>query len=168
MDDAELMLVWQRDPRTRQFALNPDPPQREEHYKWLAERLGDPRTMFNIIVFEGRPAGVVRLDKKTVDGIGEAYEVSIFVAPKLYRRGVAGGGLALSRGLVPDAVLVARVKSGNAASETLFAHAGYTRHNGWFVNRSSDASVSGADPVGEVRNGLASAAPIAASATEHR
>jgi UDP-2,4-diacetamido-2,4,6-trideoxy-beta-L-altropyranose hydrolase len=168
MDDAELMLVWQRDPRTRQFALNPDPPQCEEHYKWLTKRLGDPRTIFNIIVFEGKPAGVVRLDKKTIDGIGEAYEVSIFVAPNLYRRGVASGGLALSRELVADAVLVARVKSGNTASEALFARAGYTRDNGWLVNRSSDASARGADPVGEVRSGLASVSPIAAAAREHR
>jgi hypothetical protein len=54
------------------------------------------------------------------------------------------------------------------ASEALFARAGYTRDNGWLVNRSSDASASGADPDGEVRNGLASVSPIAAAAREHR
>ena len=60
MDDAELMLVWQQDPRTRRFALNPEPPQRDAHYRWLAERLGDPRTIFSIILLDGQPAGVIR------------------------------------------------------------------------------------------------------------
>jgi UDP-2,4-diacetamido-2,4,6-trideoxy-beta-L-altropyranose hydrolase len=155
MDDAEMMLVWQRDPATRRFARNPEPPRRDEHYRWLAERLGDPRTIFNIILFNGNPAGVVRLDEKRVGGIGEAYEVSIFVAPDLYHRGVGGGGLALARELVPDAVLVARVKPGNAASETLFAAAGYTRDSGWLVHRPVDASTIGARAVGEVRIRLA-------------
>jgi RimJ/RimL family protein N-acetyltransferase len=168
MDDAELMLDWQRDPRTRRFMFNPDLPQREEHYRWLSARLSDPRTNFNIIVFNGRPAGVVRLDKKTVSGIGEAQEVSIFVAPNMYRQGVASSGLDCSRKLVPDAVLVARVKPGNVGSEALFAHAGYTRHNGWLVNWPAGASAKGVDPIGEVRNGLAPVSPITPAETEHR
>jgi UDP-2,4-diacetamido-2,4,6-trideoxy-beta-L-altropyranose hydrolase len=163
MDDAEMMLVWQRDPRTRQFARKPQPPHRDEHYRWLAERLGDPRTIFNVILVDGQPAGVVRLDRKRIGGIGEAHEVSIFVMPDLYRQGVASSGLALSRDLVPGAVLVARVKPGNAASEALFARAGYTRDNGWLVSRPVDASTVGALAVNRVRTGLAVAAP-----TEHR
>ncbi|MGF1641974.1 MAG: UDP-2,4-diacetamido-2,4,6-trideoxy-beta-L-altropyranose hydrolase [Rhodospirillales bacterium] len=132
--DGEAMLAWQRDPRTRRFAFNPHPPRRDEHERWLAERLRDPRTILNMITCDGEPAGVVRLDRRTVDGIGDAYEVSIFVAPDRYRRGIASGGLARCRDLLPEAVLVARVKPGNTASEALFAHAGYRRRDGWLIH----------------------------------
>ncbi|MDP7642112.1 MAG: hypothetical protein QGI52_06635, partial [Alphaproteobacteria bacterium] len=56
----------------------------------------------------------------------EGYEVSIAVDPARFRLGIAGIALALLHQLVPEADLLAHVKSENIASRTLFRRAGYS------------------------------------------
>ena len=60
--DSDAMLEWQRDRRSRRFSRNSQPPEREEHERWFAARLGDPDGLLAVILHGDRCAGVVRLD----------------------------------------------------------------------------------------------------------
>lgn len=135
MADAEVMLRWQCDPRTRRYARNPAPPAAEEHQRWLADRLAESGCLFNLILHGDAPAGVLRLDRVQGSGDGaEAYEVSILVAPEHCRLGIAKGALSLARRLLPGVELQAYVMPDNAASRTLFRKAGYHFRDGLFYS----------------------------------
>ncbi len=124
--DAERMFAWQSDTRTRQFARNPEIPDRESHFRWVAARLGAADCLLNIVEYDGRPAAVVRLDRDTPNCASRpGWEISIYVAPDCYGRGIGGAALALARQLVPEAEFVAEVLPDNAASHALFRKAGY-------------------------------------------
>ncbi len=135
MADADLILVWQADQRTRRFAFNPTVPSRDEHLRWMRGCLADADCHVWLITLDGGPAGVVRLQRQAVEQVGDGYEVSIFVAPGLYGRGLGTAGLALARRLKPDAVLIARVLPENEASRALFLRAGYVCEQGVYVQR---------------------------------
>jgi len=124
--DTERMLVWQSDPRTRRFSRNPDIPDRAAHQLWVAARLTDPDCLLNIVEHEGVPAGVVRLDRGTLNcGTRPAWEISIYVAPDRFGEGIGSAALALARHLVVDAEFVAEVLPENVTSHALFRKAGY-------------------------------------------
>lgn len=146
--DAEMLYRWQLEPATRAYARSRDLPTFESHVAWLERRLAMPRSIFNIVLVDGEPAGVVRLDslgeeEETTD----AYEVSIHIAERFHGQGSALAALSLARRLVPDADIHAGVLQENRASSALFAKAGYTllsvrRDEGRelrFVSRPSDA-----------------------------
>jgi UDP-2,4-diacetamido-2,4,6-trideoxy-beta-L-altropyranose hydrolase len=134
--DAELMLAWQRHPLIRQFARNPAIPTEPEHLQWLDRKLSDPRCIFNLILCDEKPAGVLRLDR--ANGDVRAFEISILVAPEEQRRGIARAALQLARRLVPRARLLAHVLAGNIASQRLFERAGFAASGaGWFVREPS-------------------------------
>ncbi|MBI4534077.1 MAG: UDP-2,4-diacetamido-2,4,6-trideoxy-beta-L-altropyranose hydrolase [Candidatus Melainabacteria bacterium] len=131
VDDAENMLAWQQDPRTRRRSRNRMIPTREEHYGWLHAKLSDLNCLFNIIEYAGEPVGVLRLDRM---GNRDEYEVSVYVSPDHYRMGLGAAALKLARRLAPEATLVAEVLPGNEASEKLFAGAGYVKRDGLFYS----------------------------------
>jgi len=120
--DAERLLVWQRDPRTRRHFRVSRVPSAREHHAWFAERLKNPQCLFHIVMHNGECAGVLRLEWCAGDG---SYEVSIFVAPERCRLGIGGVALRLARNLLPQAEFQAEVREGNEASHALFAAAGY-------------------------------------------
>jgi len=122
MDDAQLMLEWQRQPSVRAFARNPRVPETEEHYAWLTNRLNDPSCMLLIIEYGMEPCGVLRLDSPNAAG---RHEISIYVDPARHRLGIGTAALAQLRRLVPAAALEAAVLVGNEASANLFSAAGY-------------------------------------------
>ena len=129
-DDGELMYLWQSDPATRRFFHNPTPPAQAEHFAWLDRALHDRGCLLNIVEHQGSPAGVLRLDRA-----GEAFKISILIAPQYYRRGIAAAALALARRLMPDATLHAEVLEGNLASRGLFESAHYRREtDGLYVS----------------------------------
>lgn len=131
MDDAGIMLEWQSDPSTRRFFRNPSIPNLDEHRRWLKHRFADPNCVFNLIMHGSSPAGLVRLDRRP-DGGG--FEVSILVAPEKRRLGLGLAGLRLVRQMTGTVPLYAEVLEGNAASEALFARAGYRRVGRHFVH----------------------------------
>lgn len=116
-DDAMLLLRWQRDPETRQYARSPIVPSEAEHLAWFARKLRDPDCVF-LFAESGRECvGMVRLDRR-----GEEWEISIVVAPELRGRGV---GKAMLTALEPPGRLVAEVLPGNEASHLLFQSCGW-------------------------------------------
>ena len=120
--DAERLLAWQRDPRTRRHFRVSRVPSAREHQTWFAERLMNPECLFHIVMHNGECAGVLRLEWCAGDG---SYDVSIYVAPERWRLGIGGVALSLARNLLPQAEFQAEVREGNEASHALFAAAGY-------------------------------------------
>ncbi len=132
--DGEIMLSWQRDPRTRRHFRNPAIPEAAEHCSWLAGKLGNRNCLLNIIERDNVPAGVLRFDRTMKDDIS-VNEVSILVAPGLHGRGIAKAALALGRMLVPNETLWADVHDGNVASAALFRSVGFRLENGVYRAR---------------------------------
>ncbi|MBF0162625.1 MAG: UDP-2,4-diacetamido-2,4,6-trideoxy-beta-L-altropyranose hydrolase [Magnetococcales bacterium] len=133
MADAAQIWAWQRHPNTRRWARNPQVPEYEAHCRWLHERLQEGDGVFNIIMHDQQPAGVLRLHR--LPGYqGRRYEVSIFLDPERYRLGIAAAALRLGRRLLPDAELLAAILEGNTASLALFESLGYVQQErGIFV-----------------------------------
>lgn len=132
INDAEIMLTWQQDVSTRQFARNPKPPTRSEHFAWLEKRLSNPGCIFNIILYRNHPVGVLRLDK--IANTVKAYEISILTSPDYRRLGLAGAALRLIRTMFPKFELRATVLPDNYSSHNLFRNEGYRFSNGVYVN----------------------------------
>ncbi len=130
--DAECLLTWQRDPRTRRYSRTSLIPEVKQHNTWLSDRLGDPECLFNIIMHGAEPAGVLRLEICAEDN---AYEISIYVAPERWRLGIGSAALEIARTLLPEAELRAHVHSVNEASHALFAAAGYRAEENWYVSQ---------------------------------
>ncbi len=118
--DAEILFSWQRNPETRRYARNPEPPAWDEHVAWLEAKLEDDDCLFTMVEHGEQPCGFVRLDR-----VLESREVSIVTAPEERRTGVAQAALGLARDLVPGGDIIAYVKPENAASLALFQAAGY-------------------------------------------
>jgi UDP-2,4-diacetamido-2,4,6-trideoxy-beta-L-altropyranose hydrolase len=127
--DAELMLQWQRHPLTRRYARNAQVPESTEHRKWLNHKLQDPACVFNIIEYQNKPAGVLRLDRVR----DFAFEVSIYLDPDQTGRGIGHAALGAARRLLPEAILLAHVLAENKASYALFQAAGYRLEGDLYV-----------------------------------
>ncbi|MBS4083851.1 MAG: UDP-2,4-diacetamido-2,4,6-trideoxy-beta-L-altropyranose hydrolase [Rhizobiales bacterium] len=120
--DKEWLLALQKLPETRQHANNARAPSAEEHNVWFARTLADCTKLLAIVQVAGKPAGMVRLDRRK-----DAARVSIAILPSFYRRGIGAAALSLLSRVAPGIALEAEVKSGNAPSLALFGNAGY-RH----------------------------------------
>lgn len=132
--DEPMILAWQRKPATRRYARNPAVPTATEHHDWMKARLADPDCMFTVVECAQVPAGVLRLDRQ--NETSNTYEISIFVAPELHRRGLGACALALARQLLPGAELIAEVLPENEGSAKLFSQAGYWHHDDGFLHSS--------------------------------
>jgi UDP-2,4-diacetamido-2,4,6-trideoxy-beta-L-altropyranose hydrolase len=132
--DGEIMLSWQRDPRTRRHFRNPAIPEAAEHRTWLGAKLGDRNCLLNIIERDNIPTGVLRFDRTMKNDVPKN-EVSILVAPGLHGRGIAKAALALGRIMLANETLWADVHDGNEASAALFRSAGFRLENGAYWAR---------------------------------
>jgi UDP-2,4-diacetamido-2,4,6-trideoxy-beta-L-altropyranose hydrolase len=144
LEDAAIMLEWQRHPATRRFARNPEAPSQAGHMAWMAMKLADPRCVFNIVSHDGEPAGVLRFDARDQTPDQAGFEISILTAPGRSGLGIAGHALALGRLLLDEWDLYAYVDPANHASNRLFERAGYERtaQTGWLVDRADAPSKS--------------------------
>jgi len=123
MNDAELILEWQQDPSTRQYARNISVPTREEHFKWMFEKLSDPGCLFNIVLYDDKPAGVLRYDY--MQDKNHYFEISILISPTHRRLGIAKAALKIGRQIFYDLSFYAEVHPDNKPSRDLFLQAGY-------------------------------------------
>jgi UDP-2,4-diacetamido-2,4,6-trideoxy-beta-L-altropyranose hydrolase len=133
MADADIMLSWQQHPSTRQYARNPKPPTKDEHYQWMTKRLVDQNCIFHIIMHGSVPAGVLRLDRQMDDD--NTYEISILTSPNCRQQGIGSGALQLIRRMFPEFNLRAEVLADNEVSQTLFAKSGYIVEDGIYINK---------------------------------
>lgn len=132
--DSNLLFAWVNRPDSLAAkALTKAPISRDEHEAWFATRLGDPNTAINMIEFEGRAVGQVRMQK----GDDAAYAVDIYVEPECRGRGLAAWAIKQAMAALPeqgdDVRIKAQVKDGNAPSVALFKSIGFSetgRENG--------------------------------------
>jgi UDP-2,4-diacetamido-2,4,6-trideoxy-beta-L-altropyranose hydrolase len=123
--DGDWLLELQAHPQTRRFARTASVPTPPEHAAWFARTLRDPARLLALVACDGARSGFVRLDRAA--GESPSYEISIAVAPDRHGRGIGRAALKLARRLAPFVPIDATVLAGNAASQAMFASAGYSR-----------------------------------------
>ena len=137
-EDCRRIWLWRNNEETRQASFDSSPIPFERHERWFRESLDRQDRKIYVILVDGRPAGVARLDLDGGQGI-----VSIHLAPECRGRGVGPAALEALAGLAfgPLALdrLVAAVKPDNLASLVAFETAGFTR-----------ATAGGGAPLGSV------------------
>lgn len=125
LGDADLLFDWVNRPDCLAGKLRTDGPiPRASHDAWFAARLGESDCRLWIVERGGVPVGQIRL--QAANG---AYEVDVYVVPTARRAHVAAAAVGHAVGEMataePGARLVARVRSGNAASRRLFESVGF-------------------------------------------
>jgi UDP-2,4-diacetamido-2,4,6-trideoxy-beta-L-altropyranose hydrolase len=129
--DSGRLLRWRSHPLVARFARRPPPATVEQHDAWYEGMLASAATELSIILFDGQPAGMIRLDRR--DDEADRFEVSISVDPTFHGIGIGKAALRLARRLMPEAVLEAEILPGNEVSQRLFAGAGYRQvGGGWY------------------------------------
>lgn len=121
-EDCQQLFQWQSIPEVRAYARNPEVPSWKDHQAWFFSALDSERRQLFIVEYEGKPAGMVRLD--ALEEI-LSFEVSIIIDPQYHRSGIGVAALSLLRILWPEANFMAEVLKGNSASQKLFEKAGY-------------------------------------------
>ena len=123
--DADQLLAWRNDPRTRSASRTSDVIALEDHVRWLRGVLASPDRLLLVIEADGEAVGTVRFDREQA---GE-WEVSITLAPASRGRGLARAVLAEGERVLAERqnvrVILAAVHQDNAASAALFERAGY-------------------------------------------
>jgi RimJ/RimL family protein N-acetyltransferase len=125
-EDEAWVLELQRQPQTRRYFRNPAIPQPSEHRKWFRAALDDPAKRIAIIEWDGKRAGVIRLDCLDIKDYQRHYEVSIAICPDYFNQGIASGALLLVRQLFYG-VLTAIVHPENVFSKQLFLRRGFAQ-----------------------------------------
>lgn len=125
-EDAERLWQWRNHPAVRAVSHSAAAIPWEDHRAWLARSLADPARLLLVGMAGSHPCGVARFDL-AADGTAT---VSIHLAPERIGQGLGGPLLraaeaALARRHPGVRRLAATVRSGNRASERLFAAAGY-------------------------------------------
>ncbi|WP_326956309.1 GNAT family N-acetyltransferase [Amycolatopsis sp. NBC_01286] len=122
--DAELLLSWRNDPRTRQSSRSTAVVSLAEHTGWLRGVLADDERLLLVVEHDDAPVGTVRFDRRA-----DGWEVSITLAPASRGRGLSGAVLAEGERALRERldvrIVLAAVHQDNAASAKLFEHAGY-------------------------------------------
>ncbi|MEM7702477.1 MAG: UDP-2,4-diacetamido-2,4,6-trideoxy-beta-L-altropyranose hydrolase [Pseudomonadota bacterium] len=143
--DARFMFDWRNDPATRAVSIQNEPLSWEEHLAWLKQALRDPNRALFVGEIGQRSVGVIRFDFEASRPPLNRAEVSLYCDPDL--RGLSIGPALLHAGeeAADPAVVEACIMEGNAASQRLFAKAGYrqTEPTRWEKHREtarSDAS----------------------------
>lgn len=122
-DDMMLVFRWSNDPVTRANSYRPEPIQIEDHRTWYLRRLDEKTAMTFVAEVEGRPAGLVRYDRKdghAVVGVMLDAEFRGQSLSALFLRDTAL--LFFRRHALP---VLAYIKKGNMPSVKAFEQAGY-------------------------------------------
>jgi RimJ/RimL family protein N-acetyltransferase len=123
--DAEQLLAWRNDPRTRSASRTSDVIALEDHVRWLRGVLVSPDRLLLVVESDGEAVGTVRFDREQA---GE-WEVSITLAPASRGRGLARAVLTEGERVLAERhgvqAILAAVHEDNAASAALFERAGY-------------------------------------------
>jgi len=134
VDDSKKIYDWQQIPETRAHSRNPKPPTWSEHLDWFENKIIDPRVVFSVVNVGEVSCGVVRLDYMHHHDTRPVYEVSIFLHPDFFGKGIAAAALRSASLLVPFADIQATVLPDNERSLHLFKAAGYVDQGGTLIN----------------------------------
>lgn|GEM_PF-1172106 len=119
--DRDRILAWNGEAAVRARSLDPRPIDAATHASWLAGRLADPLARLSIALHDGRPVGLVRIERTRRHGRGR---ISIVIDPGARGHGV--GCAAVKAACRADrGVIVAEILDENVASRACFAAAGF-------------------------------------------
>lgn len=121
-DDIDFVYQLQCEPKTRQFARNPEIPEYEKHVKWMQRKLAASDSFFYIIEHIAA-CGVIRLDP--VEHVEARYELSIFLTSASHGKGIARAAIKRTLMLHNDISILATVLPENNASHQLFERLGF-------------------------------------------
>ncbi len=121
IDDQGVTFQWQSDPNIRRYFRNSKTPTEADHATWIQNRVQDRTNPAWVILLDGQPSGVVRIDQS-----GRAsFEVSILVAPEAQGRNLGKTALELLQKTRPFSGFSAQVSLENQPSLALFRSAGF-------------------------------------------
>lgn len=120
--DALDILAWRNDPLTRAMSKNQDAIGEAQHLAWFEAAVADPRRLLLVAEVGGVKIGMVRFD------FGQETEVSINLGPEHRGRGYSLPLLLAALDWVEGDVW-AEIRDENAASQHLFARAGFERRH---------------------------------------
>lgn len=121
-NDEAVLLRWRNDPATVRGCISEAAVSSLTHRAWMANLLRDPSRRLYIASVDGTPAGTIRADLLD-DG---TTELSWTVAPEKRGRGV-GKVMVASALKYLSGIVVAKIKEGNAASESIALSAGFKK-----------------------------------------
>ena len=123
MSDAEDVLEWRNDEKTRENSFNSERISLLSHLKWFERKLGQADTYMFIVMDGMEKVGSIRVD--VTDDIGE---ISYMIAPKARGKGYGSRAIALVEGQMPPEVksLMGLTLKTNTASGRCFEKNGYT------------------------------------------
>jgi UDP-2,4-diacetamido-2,4,6-trideoxy-beta-L-altropyranose hydrolase len=90
--------------------------------RWLKAKLAAPDCIFNIVLCDGEPVGILRFDRLPAR---DASEVSILIAAEQQGRGIGSAALLLGKRLLPQERIIAAINPANRASIRMFEAACY-------------------------------------------
>lgn len=123
ISDIDTIFRWQCAPGSRSYSRNSNCPTYAEHNAWMLERLASKAGLFEMMLIDGNPAGMARLDAD--ESMPNTYEVSILISPNFRGIGVGTAALHAIRRLVPEGIFLAYIHQDNLPSHKIFSAAGY-------------------------------------------
>lgn len=128
LGDADVILTWRNDLRTRKFSKNSELIPDNEHFEWFRARLE--RTQFEpFFLYEAEFKSIGMSRFEMASGTANKFEISILVDPMHQGKGL--GKIILNKacatllGSHPDSTIVARVHEQNFVSQKLFMGSGF-------------------------------------------
>lgn len=121
--DRKLIFAWRNDESIRRNSFNTRKISWTEHQKYWDSRMLSKGKYSYMIIFGGKPSGVVRLDRKE----GWA-EIHLMVAPEYQGQGIGATAVQKAKLLAPKLgirKIIARVKPSNPASQAIFRKNGF-------------------------------------------
>ncbi|MDD5217752.1 MAG: GNAT family N-acetyltransferase [Candidatus Omnitrophica bacterium] len=127
-EDSFDLWRWKNDPVTRLSAIaTPKRIPWKTHQRWFLESLKDRSRKIYMAVWQGHRIGMIRFDDPEKDWV----ELSININPVFRKQGFGTGLLKTACRLLgrkcPGCLQKAVIKTGNLASERLFASAGFKK-----------------------------------------
>ncbi|MCF0039103.1 UDP-2,4-diacetamido-2,4,6-trideoxy-beta-L-altropyranose hydrolase [Dyadobacter fanqingshengii] len=93
IEDAELTYQWASDKKVRQYSLSQSTIQFDDHLAWLSRKWTDPKCIFYIALFCGKPVGSIRFDLNDGDAV-----ISYLLDPDYHGQGL--GAVMLKKGIL--------------------------------------------------------------------
>lgn len=125
MADADLLFKWANDAAVRAWSRSTSTISRADHDRWMAFNVltGYPTHWVMIADTDFGSVGVVRLDMFKNDVM--KYRVSITVGSDYRGKGYGYAILDRACHIMSDSLLIAEIKSSNAASRRIFERCGF-------------------------------------------
>ncbi len=119
---CDVMFQWQNELNARRFSRNEKAPSYEEHIDWLNKVLSSTASDLSIIMLNGEPCGVIRVDADVMQG---RLEVSILLSSHYRSKGVGKAALMVLINRFGWARLYAEIHPDNKASISVFKQCGF-------------------------------------------